>query len=337
MSMPLIGEVAAVQPAPESFVINNGRYFTGTQREYFPEVKHAAALPSSSLLAWALEQQGASAEHARLLRALQRYTGVNCSCWGFKNLGSHFAFELYMVIYPPLHRHMLGRDVAERRLSEHETNLNFFLGFEQAYFGQPSWGVDPSSFGLGEPLYILSFDLDERIFEQRRIDQYTMATRSTERPMPERPAEWDVHAWNKGEEKPIAEQHGCYFEPDRHREAMMTFIDDCCRLRGWPGESRPDAREFLVPWLFEHARSEFHLLGLARKELHQKGGLGVYYRLRYPALVRFAEEYGYPMPFVRQLIDHRELLEHLVFDVALGYRIYDGSTAPWRAAIYGTV
>jgi hypothetical protein len=339
MSAPALGEIAVATPEPDDFVINTGRHFTGASvREYFPEVRHPAALPISSVLAWALRQQGASPEYARLLCALQQYTGVNCNVWSIKNLGAQLAFEIYIIMYPPLNRDMLGRDVPEMRLSEFETNLNFFLGFEQAYFGQLPWRVDQSRFGLTEPLFSLHFDLDERLFRERRVDQYTMATRvGTDRQLPARPAFWEGYVWNKGEERLVAEQHGFVVEPDRHREAMRSFIDDSCRLGGWPEASRPDPAEFLVPWLFEHTRSEFHLLGLTRKELRHKGGLGIYYRLRYPAFLRFVEEYGYPPPFVRQVADQRELLEHLQFDVALAYRMHDGSTAPSRSAIYGTV
>jgi hypothetical protein len=322
-----------------NFVRNNGRYFTGASvKEYFPQPQVERPLPVSALLFWALQHQRASQEHFHLLQALQEYTGVNFNCWSIKHLGDRFAVEVYMIIYPPLNQLMAGRDLPAMRRSEHVTNLNYFLAFEQIYFGQEPWSVDQDRFGLTEPLFSLHFDLDDRLFRERQVEQYTMATRvGTDRPLPERPAYWEGYVWNKGEESLQVEQHGFVVEPDRHRQAMLDFIDDSCRLGGWPEERRPDPEEFLVPWLFEHTRGEFHLLGLTRKELRHKGGLGVYYRLRYPAFLRFLEEFAYPDGFVGEVHAHREELEHLLFDVALAYKMHDGRTTPARTAIYGSV
>ena len=324
-----------VDPAAD-FVINSGRYFHGTTgRPYQPVVKLPDPLPAAAYLYWGLRAQGASGEYDRLLCALQRHTGVGVNAFSIKNSGGQLGFEIYVTMYPPMLRAMHGRDMPHMQSSEYEPDLNYFLRFEQEHFNQPRRVYDQARFGLTH-LFAMHFDLDARLLQERNVPAYTLSTRvGPERTLPQHPGLWKGYVWTKTDYTLITEQHGFVVDPVAHEREMLGFLAEAIAKEGWPDARPPEPRDFLIPWLFEHSRDHHQLLGLTHKPY--KGGLGVYYRLDYPHLLRFAREFAYPEPFIADLARHRERLEHLLFDVAVAYKVKDGATRPSRSAIYGMV
>ncbi len=319
------------------FVRNTGRYFHGTTgNEYAPTVTHADPLPASAYLDWGLEVAGASPEYGQYLCHLQQHTGVGVNAFSIKNTEQGLKFEIYVTMYPPMLAMMFGREMPHMRRSEFDPDLNYFLRIEQSFFGQQTRSYDQDALGLSE-LFAAHFDLDDRMFQERAIAEYTLSTRVGRKVMlPERPARWEGYLWDKRSTALTVEQHGFVVDPIAHEAEMLEFIEDALELEGLPQKAGcPGPRDFFSPWLFEHSASKHRRVGLTHKPM--KGGLGIYYRLDYETLLRYLHEFDYPRALIAKFETHRQRIQHLSFDVALAYRVSDGSTQPLRTAVYGMV
>jgi hypothetical protein len=317
----------------DNFVINSGRYWTGASwTEYFPEVKSPDPLADSAFLFWILRHIGADSESYRLIRAIQQHTGVGVNGWSIKKKSDTYLIEIYIAMFPPVVAQKLGREMPTMQLSEFEPDLNYFMQFEQKFFGQPPVTYDQRAMGL-KYLFALHFDLTDDIFRRREIQVYTLGLKDTPTPaLPARPAEWSSYVWDK-RSPPVIEQYGYVVDPIAQEDLMLSWMDRAIQKEGWPSDRRPDPRSFITPWLYEQT-VKHRRLGLTQKV--KKGGIGIYYRLDYDHFLKFLDESDYPQVLRDNARKHRDRMEHLLMDVAEVYRIADGTFVPFRTALYGT-
>lgn len=265
--------------------------------DYRPPAPPAGKLSSANLLWRAIELSGEGASLRAACEALRDGLGPFQTIYGVKKFGERLSFEFYFYDYRRLERRVSISRVAEilAPLTTHS-----LTGLER------------------RPYFMFSIDLDEEIAARRQPLDIV-----------------NVYIGNPGssvssgicyEFSPAGLRlANFYFFFDRRKEMSDIVAKTSCSahydLRGLP------VSQILRPELLD-----CEVVVVANKKFND----GVYFsRIKIEALIHFLACEKFPGDLVSFVRDHRDELDHMLYDVGIDYKVEGGNARTIKSAFYG--
>lgn len=267
--------------------------------DYEPVAPSAGKLRSSTLLWQSFAAASAPVRLRRMVEALRRALGPFRTVWGVKQAGGQLTWELYFYDYERLQRAVS----IERVLAVLEPWLETSLRLSPA-----------------RPYFMFSIDLDPGPGEARaHLDAIS------------------VYLGNPGS----AVSSGlCYsltrsglrldnlynfFDARAERDDIVSKVAASLHL----DLDGVELDRILLPQLVDCG-----IVVVANKKFCD----GVYFsRIRIGQLIWFCERFGWPRAITGFLEEHRDRLDHMLYDVGIDYTMIDGRIEITKTAFYGVV
>lgn len=275
----------------------NDRYADYCLWDYQPVASPENKLRCANLLWRSIDVTGNGAQLKAACRALRDQLGPFRTVFGVKKIADRLSFEFYFYDYA-----RLERDVSITRVLE---ILSPFV-------------TCPLGYSERRPYFMFSIDLDEQVVTRRQ---------------PLEPI--NIYIGNPGSSVSSGICYelsstglrlaNFYFFFDARKEMTDIVAKLSCSahhdLRGLP------VQEILRPELLDCA-----VIVVANKKFHD----GIYFsRIKIDPLIGFLQREGFPADLVNFAIEHRNGLDHMLYDVGIDYVVENGAVKVLKSAFYG--
>lgn len=267
--------------------------------DYEPVAPAAGKLRSATLLWQSLAAASAPARLAAIVRALRAQLGAFRTVWGVKQCGGRLTWELYFYDYERLQR---------------EVSIERVLGVVSP------WLASSLELPPGRPYFMFSIDLDPASGEDRgQLEQIS------------------VYLGNPGSS---VSSGLCYslsrsglrldnlynfFDARAERDDILAKVAASLHL----DLDRVPMDDILFPRLVDCG-----IVVVANKKFCD----GVYFsRIRIDQLIWFCERFAWPADITAFLNEHRDRLDHMLYDVGIDYTMIGGRIEVTKTAWYGVV
>ncbi len=264
--------------------------------DYEP-VRPAQGKLRSSTLLWAfLEMTGADPFIRECCEAMRAALGPFKTVWGIKEREGQFSFEFYFYDYARLER----TSSVERVLAGLSPLLSSDLS------------VSPQ-----RPYFMFSIDIDEKVIASRRIDELSLYIGNP------------TNSVSSGLCYNVTAQatrlDNLYYFFDRKKEFELIQAKVACSAH--LDLRRLDLNAILWPDMMDCG-----IVVVANKKFND----GVYFaRLPFEGFERFVRKVGFPADYAAFIGQHREELDHMLFDVGIDYVLTENGIKLVKSAIYG--
>lgn len=267
--------------------------------DYAPLAPTAGKLRQSSLLWHSFEVLGAPPRLRQMVEAIRAEIGPFETSWGVKRIGDRFSWELYFYDYERL----------ERRVS-----------IERVLRAVAPFAPSPLKLSAQRPYFMFSIDLDFELGQgQRGIDELS------------------VYIGNPGS---TVSSGICYqlSENGLRLDNLYYFFDAKAQWEDIVTKvacsSHLDLEGLKIGDILWPQMRDCGVVVVANKKFND----GVYFsRVTIDQLLYFVERMDYPAPIQAFLREHRDRLDHLLYDVGIDYRMVDGHIEIVKSAYYGIV
>jgi hypothetical protein len=265
--------------------------------DYEPPAASLGKLNSANLLWRAIEASGEGPELAEALRRLRDDLGPFQTVYGVKKFGDKLCFEFYFYDYERL----------ERRLS--------IPRVVKSLAPRVSHRLDSLE---KRPYFMFSLDIDADTAARRKPLDIV-----------------NVYVGNPGSS---VSSGICYeFSPAGLRLANFYFFFD--RQKEWQDivaktscSAHHDLRGLPVKKILRDELIDCQIVVVANKKFND----GVYFsRLGVDPCLGFLEKERFPPALVNFARDHRDELDHMLYDVGVDYRVEGGEVQVLKSAFYG--
>lgn len=266
---------------------------------YKPVAATTGKLRSSTLLWHSFDVLGAPPALGEMVRAVRDGIGPSRTVWGVKQKDGVYSWELYFYDYE-----RLERDVSIERV----------LGILAPYA--------PSQLALSpkRPYFMFSIDLDPALARrERRIDEISVYL---------------------GNPSSVVSSGLCYqlTSAGLRFDNLYYFFDAKEDWEDIVGKVAASAHLDLdgldISTILWPELTDCGVIVVANKKQNE----GIYFsRIRIDQLIWFVEKLGYPEAILAFLVQHRERLDHMLYDVGIDYRMIDGRLEILKSAYYGVV
>ncbi|WP_269930472.1 hypothetical protein [Aminobacter sp. HY435] len=274
-------------------------YFDYCLWDYKPIAPTAGKLRSSSLLWHSLDELGAPPRLAEIVRAIRTEIGPFRTVWGVKKLGDRFSWELYFYDYERLERS---------------------VSIERVLTAIAPFAPSDLSLSWKRPYFMFSIDLDGELGEGKRgIDELSVYM---------------------GNPSGMVSSGLCYqlSRTGLRFDNLYYFFD---REKNWDDivgkvvtSAHLDLAGLAPSSILWPELSDCGIVVVANKKHND----GVYFsRIRIDQLIWFVERLDYPQAIQQFLRDNSNLLDHMLYDVGIDYRMVDGRIEILKSAYYGVV
>ncbi len=265
--------------------------------DYRPPASPAGKLSSANLLWRAIELSGEGPSLRAACMALRERLGPFQTVYGVKKFGDRLSFEFYFYDYGRLERRVSIPRVLEILAP---TATHSMSGLEK------------------RPYFMFSIDLDEEIAAKRRPLDIV-----------------NVYVGNPGSS---VSSGICYeFSPAGLRLANFYFFFERRKqmsdiVAKASCSAHHDLRGLPVSQILRPELLDCEVVVVANKKVND----GLYFsRIKIDTLIQFLTREEFPdelMSFVR---DHRDELDHMLYDVGLDFRVEGGEVRTLKSAFYG--
>lgn len=265
--------------------------------KYPPVAQVEGKLRAASMLFHTFEVTGVDRRMFELVDTIRRGFGILNTVWGVKKLGSNIAWEFYFYDY---------------RLRERKRSITKFIEIIRP-FADCEVPVDENL-----PYFMFSVDIDARLVSGSR-----------------KVTELHMYIGNAGS---TVSSGICYSlkKEGTHLENIYYFFDPKVQMREIVGkaccsayfdETRGGIDQILWPEL-----RDCNVIIVANK----RGNDSVYFsRITIDQLIIFLRRLRYPSETCRFVEDHREELNHQLYDVGFDYRTENGNVVVLKSGFYG--
>ena len=265
--------------------------------DYPPVTPPAGKLRCANLL-WRSIEAGGGAPHLKAAcMALRDGLGPFRTVFGVKKIAGKLSYEFYFYDYA-----RLERDVSIKRV------LKILSPFVDC----------PLNYSEGRPYFMFSLDLDEEIASRRRpLDVI------------------NVYVGNPGS---TVSSGICYeFSPAGLRLANFYFFfnarTEMDQIVGKvASSSHHDLRGLPIAAILRPELLDCEVIVVANKKFND----GVYFsRIKIDPLIGFLERENFPAGLVDFAKEHRDGLDHMLYDVGIDYAVEGGAVKVLKTAFYG--
>ena len=265
--------------------------------DYPPVTPPAGKLRCANLLWRAIEATGGGANLKAACVALRDQLGPFRTVFGVKNIAGRLSFEFYFYDYA-----RLEREVSITRVLE---ILSPFVDC-------------PLNYSEGRPYFMFSIDLDDDVTSRRRpLDTV------------------NVYIGNPGSSVSSGicyELSGTglrlanfYFFFDAHKEMADITAKLSC-------SAHHDLRGLPVQGILRPELVDCGVIVVANKKFHD----GIYFsRIKIDQLIGFLKKEHFPAGLVNFADQHRNGLDHMLYDVGIDYVVEGGTVKVLKSAFYG--
>jgi hypothetical protein len=275
----------------------NDRFADYCLWDYEPLAPPAGKLRCANLLWRAIDAGGAGPRLKAACMALREGLGPFRTVFGVKKIAGKLSYEFYFYDYA-----RLERDVSITRV------LDILSPFVDC----------PLTYSEGRPYFMFSIDLDEDIASRRRpldiINVYVGNPGST------------VSSGICYELSPAGLRlANFYFFFDARNEMDQIVAKVGC-------SSHYDLRGLPISAILRPELLDCEVVVVANKKFNE----GVYFsRIKVDPLLDFLEREGFPADLVAFAREHRNGLDHMLYDVGIDYAVEGGTVKVLKTAFYG--
>jgi hypothetical protein len=265
--------------------------------DYPPVTPPAGKLRCANLLWRAIDAAGGAPHLKAACMALREKLGPFRTVFGVKKIGDRLSYEFYFYDYA-----RLERDVSITRV------LDVLSPFVNC----------PLNYSEGRPYFMFSIDLDEEITSrQRPLDII------------------NVYVGNPGSS---VSSGICYeLSSSGLRLANFYFFFDACKEMDQitakvACSSHHDLRGLPISAILRPELLDCEVVVVANKKFND----GVYFsRIKIDPLIEFLERESFPADLVAFAKEHRNGLDHMLYDVGIDYAVESGTVKVLKTAFYG--
>ena len=266
--------------------------------EYTPVASVAGKLRSSTLLWHSFEALAAPRMLREMVEALRQALGNGRIVWGVKKFAERCVWELYFYDYARLQR---------------EVSIERVLSILQPF------ASSELRLSAARPYFMFSLDLDTELAERRVLDQVS------------------VYLGNPGSTVSSGLSYQLTSAGLRF-DNLYYFFDARAEWDAVVGKVAASAhldldRIVLDEILWPELR-DCGVIVVANKKYND----GVYFsRIRVDQLIAFLDRLKYPEAIRSFVRNHKDRLDHMLYDVGVDYRMLDGRIEIIKSAYYGVV
>jgi hypothetical protein len=265
--------------------------------EYPPQNAPLDKFKSINLLLHSFQTAGLSRESLKLVHDIRTQLGENKTVWGVKNVDGVLSWELYFYDYE-----RLERDTSITKLLDvFKPNIHCPLNYDET-----------------TPYFMFSIDLDDKLISQKRgleeINIY-IGNPST--------AVSSGICYSLTKEGLTLNNLYYFFDRKEHWEDIVNKTACSAHM----SLTQLSIKDLLWPELID-----CETIVVANK----KNNDGLYFsRINIDQLIGFLKRCNYPLETIRFVEQHRNTLDHMLYDVGIDYTMKNGEIEILKSAYYG--
>ena len=293
----MTGTVTQLDDASLERTSPQDRYADYCLWDYPPPAPPAGKLRCANLLWRAIDASGQGRHLRAACEALRQHLGPFRTVFGVKKVADRLSFEFYFYDYA-----RLERDVSISRV------LDVLAPFVAC----------PLTYSERRPYFMFSIDLDDKVTSRQQPLEVI-----------------NVYIGNPGS----SVSSGICYELSNSglRLANFYFFFDARRemseiVAKMSCSAHHDLRGLPVNGILRPELLDCQVIVVANKKFHD----GIYFsRIKVDPLISFLKREQFPVDLVNFAQQHRDDLDHMLYDVGIDYVVEDGAVKVLKSAFYG--
>ena len=274
------------------------RFYDYCLYEYKPVSSFEGKLRSANLLYRSFNDLGMDDRAYHIVEAIRAAIGVNQTVWGLKRSGSLYAWELYFYDY--------RRRERERSMTRVMEALKPFVACDVP-------------FNESDYYFMFSLDLDNNVaMGKTSLDEIHMYIGNTASNV----SSGISYSLTEGDRK--MENFYFFFDPKKDREELVAKVACSARI---------DTSVIPLDRVLWPELRECRTICIANK---QESDCAYFSGINVDQFLFFLKRMNYPDTLISHVEENRHLLDHLLYDVGIDYRMENDNLMILKSGYYGT-